>query len=153
MRCLFIRSGTKLIHHYTNEHHCSMQQFGYLSPYKRHQQMISNGESRQKRDKEQRNTTLTLLAVCFAFLILHTPLAVYNCMAMTAITFCDNQVRVNWYFINYFGLTMAEVQNSINFYSYFLIERRYRQLTFSLLVSCKFQNAKKMFKNQNVLRI
>ena len=104
---------------------------------KRHQQMTSNEESRQKREKEQRNTTITLLSVSFAFLILHTPLAIYNCMAMSAAILKDQEERATWNFVNSVGLTMAEFQNSINFYLYFLTGRRYRQVTFSLFVPCR----------------
>lgn len=104
---------------------------------KRHRKMTSNEESKQKREQEQRNTTITLLSVSFAFLILHTPLAIYNCMAMSAIQLTDQQALANWYFINHFGLTMMEVQNSINFYLYFLTGRRYRAVTFSLFFPCR----------------
>ena len=104
---------------------------------KRHRQMTSNEESRQKREKVQRSTTIILLSVSFAFLILHTPIAVYNCMAMSATVITDQQVRATWSFINLFGLTMLELQNSVNFYFYFLTGRRYRQATFSIFFPCR----------------
>lgn len=104
---------------------------------KRHMQMTSHDESRQKREKEQRNTTITLLTVSFAFLILHAPLAVYNCMAMSTIEITDRDVRATWEFVNFVGLSVAEVQNGINFYLYFLTGRRYREAIYSLIVPCR----------------
>ena len=110
---------------------------GLQQSTKRHQKMTINEESRHKREKEQRNTTITLLSVSFAFLILHTPLAVYNCMAMAANQLRDPEVRATWYFINHLGLTVVEVQNSINFYLYFLTGRRYRKVTFNFFAPCR----------------
>ena len=104
---------------------------------KRHKEMTSNEESRRKREKEQRNTTITLLTVSFAFLILHTPITVYNCMAMSTIVINDREVRATWEFINFVGLTVAEFQNSVNFYLYFLTGRRYRKAFYSLIVPCR----------------
>ena len=83
---------------------------------KRHQRMTNYEESRQKRENEQRNTTITLLCVSFAFLLLHTPLAIYNFMKISVTVLTDAKARATWNFINSFGLTMAELQNNINFY-------------------------------------
>ena len=111
--------------------------YGLQHSTKRHLQMTSNEESIRKRNKEQRKTTITLLSVSFAFLILHVPIAIYNCMAMVANFLRDQEALATWNFVNYFGLTMAEVQNSINFYLYFLTGRRFRQVTFSFFVPCR----------------
>lgn len=111
--------------------------YGLQQSTKRHQQMTKNEESRQKRDREQRNTTITLLYVSFAFLLLHTPLVIYNFMAISTTVLTDQKARATWKFINSFGLAMAELQNSINFYLYFLTGRRYRQVTLSLFGVCR----------------
>ena len=108
---------------------------------KRHQKMTSNEESRQKREKEQRNTTITLLSVSFAFLILHMPIAVYNCQALSKTVITDQEEIATWEFINFFGLTMAELQNSVNFYLYFLTGRRYRQIMSKLFLPCRIKSA------------
>ena len=107
---------------------------------KRHKQMTSNEESRQKRVKEQRNTTITLLSVSFAFLILHSPLAVYNCLAMSTTVITDPKSIAIWEFLNLFGLALAELQNSINFYLYFLTGRRYRQIMSRTFLPCRNKN-------------
>lgn len=110
---------------------------GLQQSTKRHQQMTSSEEARKKREKEQRNTTITLLSVSLAFLVLHTPLAVYNCFSLARAEVTDQEELATWDFINVFGLTMMELQNSVNFYLYFLTGRRYRQITFNILVPCR----------------
>ena len=102
----------------------------------RHQQMTSSNEARSKRERDQRNTTLTLITVCIAFVILHMPIAIYNCFALSKFEPGNQEAVANWEFVNFFGLTMAEMQNSTNFYLYFLTGRRYRQVTCSLLFPC-----------------
>ena len=104
---------------------------------KRHQQMTNIEESRKKETPSRGNTTITLLSVSFAFLLLHTPLAIYNCMAMSAMVLTDQEARATWNFVNSAGLTMAKFQNSINFYLHFLTGRRYRQVMFSLFSACR----------------
>ena len=104
---------------------------------KRHQQMTSSEESRKKREKEQRNTTISLITVCFAFLILHMPLAVYNISSISRAERSSQEEVAIWDFVNFFGLTMMELQNSVNFYLYFLSGKRYRQVTFSILFPCR----------------
>ena len=108
---------------------------------KRHQQMTSNEESRQKREKEQRNTTITLLSVSFAFLILHTPLAIYNCLALSTTQLTDPEAIATWGFLNFFGHIMMELQNSVNFYLYFLTSRRYRLIMSKLFLPCRTKSA------------
>ena len=108
---------------------------------KRHEQMTSNEESKQKRNKEQRKTAITLLSVSFAFLVLHTPLAVYNCHAMSRTRLTDQGDIATWEFTNFFGLTMAELQNSVNFYLYFLTSRRYRKIMLRILLTCRPKSA------------
>lgn len=103
---------------------------------RRHQQMTNNKDAKQKREKEQRHTTVTLLVTSFAFVVLHTPLAVYNCLAMSMLVIRDSQAKATLRFLNSFGLTMAELQNSINFYLYFLTGRRYRHEMIRLFLPC-----------------
>ena len=107
---------------------------------KRHQQMTSNEESRQKKEKEQRNTTITLLSVSFAFLILHTPLAIYNCLALSTTRMTDQEAIASWDFFNFFGQIMMELQNSVN-YLYFLTARRYRLILSKLFLPCRKKSA------------
>ena len=104
---------------------------------KRHQQMTSSEESRKKREKEQRNTTITLTAVCFAFLVLHMPIAIYNIFSFSVNEITNQEEKANWTFLNMFGLSLMEVQNSVNFYLYFLTGRRYRQVTFNIIFPCR----------------
>ena len=104
---------------------------------KRHQQMTSSEVARKKREKEQRNTTITLIAVCVAFLTLHMPIAIYNCFAIYRDEMISQEEIANWEFVNGLGLTMAELQNSINFYLYFLTGKRYRQVTYRILSPCR----------------
>ena len=104
---------------------------------KRHQQLTSNNEARLKRERDQRNTTITLIAVCIAFFVLHMPLAIYNCFALSLILTGNQETIAYWMFVNAIGQTMSELQNSINFYLYFLSGRRYRQVTFSILFPCQ----------------
>ena len=104
---------------------------------KRHRQMTSSEEAKKRREKEQRNTTITLVSVCVAFFLLHIPLAAYNLVMDTVHKTTDQEKIANWEFLNLFGLSMMEVQNSVNFYLYFLTGRRYRQFTFSILFPCR----------------
>ena len=104
---------------------------------KRHQQMTSSNEARLKRERDQRNITITLIVVCVAFVVLHLPLAIYNCFALSKIGTGNQETIANWEFVNNLGLTMMEFQNSLNFYLYFLTGRRYRQVTFSILFPCR----------------
>lgn len=97
----------------------------------RHKEMTSSEESRKIREKEQRNLTITLLVVSFAFLILHIPAAVYNCFAFLRHEVVG-EAEANWVFINTIGITMSELQNSVNFYLYFLSGRKYRRHTIQL---------------------
>ena len=99
---------------------------------KRHKQMTSSEDSRKIRDKEQRNVTITLLTVSFAFIILHIPLAVYNTQALSKHEITDHYAYAVWDFINVCGISFAEFQNSLNFYLYFLTGRKYRQNTVNL---------------------
>lgn len=103
----------------------------------RHKEMTSSEESRKNREKEQRNLTISLLTVSFAFLILHTPYAVYNCIAFLRHGNEDQAKEAVWVFVNAIGLIIAEVQNSVNFYLYFLSGRRYRQQTLQLFMFCR----------------
>ena len=50
---------------------------------KRHRLITSRDEAMHRRESAQRNVTITLLAVSFAFLVLHMPLAVYNCFSLS----------------------------------------------------------------------
>ena len=92
---------------------------------KRHQQMTSSEESRKKREKEQRNITITLLVVSFTFLVLHTcmPIAVYNSFSLSRADMRRDGNIAKWYFLNFCGLALAELQNSVNFFLYFLTGR------------------------------
>ena len=110
---------------------------GLQQSTKRHQQMTSSNEARIKRERIQRNTTLTLCAVCIAFVVLHMPTAIYSCFSLSKIGRGDQQTIANWEFVNFIGIIMAELQNSMNFYLYFLTGRRYRKVTFSLLCPCR----------------
>ena len=104
---------------------------------KRHQQMTSSNEARLKRERDQRNTTITLIVVSIAFVVLHMPIAIYNCFALSRTGQGNQSTVAKWEFVNYLGMTMAEMQNSMNFYLYFLTGRRYRQVTFSILFPCR----------------
>ena len=104
---------------------------------KRHKKMTSSEDAKKRREKEQRNTTITLISVCVAFLLLHMPLAVYNLTNNTFFDTNDQERIANWAFVNMFGMSLMEVQNSVNFYLYFLTGRRYRQFTFSILFPCR----------------
>lgn len=104
---------------------------------KRHKQMTSNEKSRQKRTKEHRNTTITLLTVSLAFLVLHAPIAVYNCIAMSPIVITDPKTAAEFAFFNSLALALAELQNSVNCYLYFLTGRRYRRSTFDIFIPCR----------------
>ena len=104
---------------------------------KRHQQMTSSNEAREKREREQRNTTITLICVCIAFVLLHMPIAIYNCAILSRTDSGNQEIIAKWEFVNYFGMVLAEAQNSMNFYLYFLTGRRYREVTFSLLCPCR----------------
>ena len=102
---------------------------------KRHHQMTQNDVSIQKREKEQRKTTIILLSVSIAFLLLHTPYAVYNCLAMVDALTGDQEAYAKWTFFNYFGMTTAGLQNSVNFFLYFLSGRRYRRTVCGLFIA------------------
>ena len=104
---------------------------------RRHQQMTRSNEARLKRERDQRNTTITLIVVCIVFVVLHMPLAIYNCFALSKIGKGNQQTIANWEFVNDLGLVIAELQNSMNFYLYFWTGRRYRQVTFSILFPCR----------------
>ena len=103
----------------------------------RHRQMTSSEEGKKRRGKEQRNATITLVSVCVAFFLLHMPLAVYNLYSDKVFNTDDQESIANWGFVNMFGMSLMEVQNSVNFYLYFLTGRRYRQFTFSILLPCR----------------
>ena len=45
---------------------------------KRHKTMTNSEETNKQREQVQRNMTISLLTVSFAFIILHTPMAVHN---------------------------------------------------------------------------
>ena len=90
---------------------------------KRHRQMTSSEEAKKRREKEQRNTTITLISVCVAFVLLHMPLAAFNLYADKIPETNDQETLANWGFVNLFGLSVMEVQNSVNFYLYFLTGR------------------------------
>ena len=104
---------------------------------KRHQQMTSSNEARQKREHDQRNTTITLVVVCIAFVVLHMPIAIYNCFALSKFGTGNKEAIAKWEFVNAFGITMMELQNSMNFYLHFMTGRRYREVTFSILFPCR----------------
>ena len=104
---------------------------------KRHRQMTSSEVAKKRREKEQRNTTITLISVCVAFLLLHMPLAAYNLSLDTVLETNDQEKIANWLFVNMFGLSLMEVQNSVNFYLYFLTGRRYRRFTYTFLLPCR----------------
>ena len=104
---------------------------------KRHQQMTISNEAKLKRERDQRNTTITLIVVCIAFVVLNMPLAIYNCFVLSKVGQGDQQTIANWEFVNVLGMTMAELQNSLNFYLYFLTGQRYRQMTCSMLFPCR----------------
>ena len=104
---------------------------------KRHRQMTSIEDARKRREKEQRNATITLVSVCVAFFLLHMPLAAYNFYSDKVFDTDDQKSIANWGFVNMFGLSLMEVQNSVNFYLYFLTGRRYQQFTFSILFPCR----------------
>ena len=103
----------------------------------RHQHMTSSNDARLKRERDHRNITITLIVVCIAFVVLHMPLAIYNCFALSKIGKGNQQTIANREFVNAVGLVIAELQNSMNFYLYFLTGRRYRQVMYSLLCPCR----------------
>ena len=104
---------------------------------KRHQQMTSSNETRIKRERDQRNKTITNVVVCIVFVVFHMPIAIYNCFALSKFGTGNQEVIANWEFVNAFEITMLELQNSMNFYLYFLNGRRYREVTFSVLFLCR----------------
>ena len=118
---------------------------------KRHHQMTSSNEARLKRERDQRNTTITLIVVCIAFVVLHMPLAIYNCFALSQTRTRNQETIANWEFVNAFGLTMAELQNSLSFYLYFLTGRRYRQVTFSILFPCRRRPCRRQRKTDRTI--
>ena len=105
---------------------------------KRHKEMTSSEEAKKRREKEQRNTIITLISVCIAFFLLHMPLAVFNLAQSFGTLETNDQEKIaNWVFVNFLGLSLMEVQNSVNFYLYFLTGRRYRQFTVNFLFPCR----------------
>ena len=104
---------------------------------KRHRQMTSSEEAKKRREKEQKNATITLVSVCVAFFLLHMPLAAYNLYSDKVFDTDDQESIANWGFVNMFGLSLMEVQNSVNFYLYFLTGRRYRRFTYNILFPCR----------------
>ena len=100
---------------------------------KRHKKMTSSEEARKHREKEQRNTTITLLTVSFTFLILHTPIAVYQIFSFMRQESSQKE-RADWLFVNVIASSLMELQNSVNFYLYFLSGRKYREHTLSMIL-------------------
>ena len=104
---------------------------------KRNQQMTSSNETRIKRERDQRNTTITLVVVCIVFVVFHMPIAIYNCFVLSKFGTGNQEVIANWEFVNALWITMLELQNSMNFYLFFLTGRRYREVRFSVLFLCR----------------
>ena len=96
---------------------------------KRHQQMSSSEKAKETREKEQRSTTITLLAVSFVFLLLHAPVAFYQIVSFMRYepSQRNQNEQANWLMVNIVAQTMMEFQNCVNFYLYVITGRKYRE--------------------------
>ena len=99
---------------------------------KRHKTMTSSEEANKQREKIQRNMTISLLTISFAFIILHTPMAVHN-LASFARFETNEKERADWLLFNACSFMLFGSLNSVNFYLYFLSGRKNRQHTLALL--------------------
>ena len=99
---------------------------------KRHKTMTSSEEANKQREKVQRNMTISLLTVSFAFIILHTPMSVHNLASFVHFETTEKE-RADWLLLNACSYMLFDAQNSVNFYLYFLSGRKYRQHTLTLL--------------------
>ena len=107
----------------------------------RHKKMTSSEEARKNREREQRNMTITLLTVSFTFLILHVPTVTYQIASFIRFESTPEE-KANWLFLNAMASTFMELQNSVNFYLYFLSGRRYREQTLKMILICRSRPAK-----------
>ena len=99
---------------------------------KRHKTMTSSEEANKQREKVQRNMTISLLTVSFAFILLHTPMSVHNLASFVHFETTEKE-RADWLLLNACSYMLFDAQNSVNFYLYFLSGRKYRQHTLALL--------------------